>query len=171
MTESLMGTWPVVLGQMAEGVTLDPPGPALSMGLIALAGGVAVMFLIGVPVILGIRSESRRREMEHLERMRAIELGRPIPNESGWWTPARLAVGIGVGVPICIFAIGAKAAELYGAAPFIWPSAGAVSVAAVICGTVLAARATMNPPTGSANVNTKPYVHPDAYDAAEHQHS
>lgn len=171
MTGSLLGTWPVLFGQMAEGVRLEPAGPTLLIWLIALAGCVAVILVIGVPIVLGIRLDARRREMEHQERMRAIELGRPLPDETGWWTPARLAVGIGIGVPIGVFAIGVKAAELSGAAPFIWPSAGAVGVAAVICGTVLAARATMNPPNTSANAHAKPYVHPDVYDAAEHQHS
>ncbi|MEW4571069.1 hypothetical protein AB1L88_24635 [Tautonia sp. JC769] len=163
-----MATWPVLFGQIAAGGTLEPSGPKLSMVLMALVGCVGLIVGIGVPVVLGIRSDARRREMEHLERMRAIELGRPLAIESGWWTPAKMAVGIGIGVPIGVFAIGVKAAELSGAAPFVWPSAGAVGVAAVICGTVLAARSSMNPPTGS---HAKPYVHPDMYDAAEHQHS
>jgi hypothetical protein len=161
----------VLFGQAAEMVSLDRSGPTLSLLLIPLVGGLALIFLIGMSVVLGIRSAARTKEMEHLERMRAIELGRPIANELGWWTPARMAVGIGVGVPIGVFAIGMAAAETSGAAPFIWPSAGAVGVAAVICGTVLAARLQSQGSTASTTSHAKPYVNPDAYDVAEHQHS
>ncbi|WP_169972618.1 hypothetical protein [Tautonia rosea] len=171
MSGSLIGTWPVLFGQAAEMVAIDRSAPTLSFVLISLIGGLAVMLLIGYPIVLGIRSAARQKEMEHLERMRAIELGRPIANELGWWTPARMAVGIGIGVPIGVFAIGTAAAEATGAAPFIWPSAGAVGVAAVICGTVLASRFSMNEANASKGLNVKPYVDPDAYDAAEHQHS
>jgi len=58
---------------------------------------LSTVLIILVPVVLAFRAERQKREMEQAERMRAIELGRPIPGEDGWWTPARMAVGIGVG--------------------------------------------------------------------------
>lgn len=165
MTGSWVGTRPMVLGQVADSSVAN-----MTLLLIILLGVIALIVVVGMPILVAIRFEARRKEMEHLERMRAIELGRPLADESGWWTPARMAVGIGMGVPIGVFAIGVIAAGTSGAAPFIWPAAGAVGVAAVICGTVLAVRL---PSAASltADPSVKPHIHPDTYDAAEHQHA
>ena len=165
----IIGMWPMPIGQVAELNQFDSSSPTLVLILLPLAGIVAFVLVIGLPIILGIRSEARRREMEHLERMRAIEVGRPFADEPGWWTPARMAIGIGIGVPIGVFAIGLIAAETSGAAPFIWPSAAAVGVAAVICGTILAVRIPSTE-TKSTTSPIKPLINPDIYDAAEHQH-
>jgi hypothetical protein len=160
---------PFLLGQAAE-ITYAPDSinpPTLLLGMAIVVAALVIL----VPVIVGVRAEHRKREMEHAERMRAIELGRPFPGESGWWSPARVAVGIGVGVPLGIFGIAFVASLLTGeAAPFIWPSAGAIGLAAVICGTVLASRVPAPRPQ-APDPRAKPYVDPDAYDAAEHQHA
>lgn len=169
---SAIGSWPFLLGQMAQ-VEMNgkPSSPQFTVLTIAVFGTIGMIMIVGLPIVLGIRSENRKREMEHLERMRSIEMGRPIPGEAGKWTPARMAIAMGICVPIGVFGISWLAAESSeAAAPFIWPSAAAVSVASVICSTVLAARI---PATGPAPAesHSKPYVDPDTYDAVEHQHS
>jgi hypothetical protein len=160
---------PVLLGQAAELTYAPSPShaPTLLLGMLIVGGALIIL----VPVVMGVRTEHRKREMEHAERMRAIELGRPFPGDAGWWSPGRTAVGIGVAVPISIFGIAFVASLLTGeAAPFIWPSAGAIGLAAVICGTVLASRVP-TPRPQEPDPRAKPYIDPDAYDAAEHQHA
>ena len=122
-------------------------------------------------VWLGIRSEQRKRELEHAERMRAIEAGRPLPGDLPWWTPGRVAVAIGAGVPLGAFAVAGSTVIGGDIGPeFVWPSAGAVGVAAVICGTVLAARLP-HPTSAPEGRAAKPYVDPDAFEVAGHHHA
>lgn len=170
--------WPVLLGQAAEmatdaGAVAGDLGPMNGVPIVVILLPIAVVALVVlVPVVMGIRAEQHKREMEHAERMRAIELGRPIPGDAGWWSPARTAVGIGVGVPLGVFGIAFVASLLTEqAAPFIWPSAGGIGLAAVICGTVLASRLPDPSRSPAPPPGTKPYTDPDAYDAAEHQHA
>jgi hypothetical protein len=164
------GSIPVLLGQV------DAGGPGLGptlmvIGVVAI-GTLGLVLVVGLPAVLGIRSENRKREMEHLERMRAIELGRPLPGDQGARGPAKMALAMGVAVPIGVFGIAWLAANDAGAAsPFIWPSAAAMGVAAIICATVLASRAYASEPEPRPDPAAKPYVDPDAYDAVEHQHS
>jgi hypothetical protein len=91
--------------------------------------------IVVVPTALGIKLARQMRELEHKERMRALELGRTLPKDEAWWTPPRLAAALAVGVPIGVFycaAIGGARQEI------VWGGATGVSVTAVICGTVLA---------------------------------
>lgn len=167
--DSILLTQRLLVGQHAEvGADSAPFEPMLLNMIVVLA---ILVVTVGLPVFLGLRAEQRKQEMKHAERMRAIELGHPMRGDVGWWSPARLAIGMGVGVPVGVFGIAwVAAASVESAAPFIWPSAGAVGVTAVICGTVLAAR--IPPPRSDApDPRAKPYVDPDAYDAAEHQHA
>lgn len=168
-----MTSWPVLLGQVAE-FERDRPGadPMLTVLPIAVVGIIGLVLIVGMPIVLGIRSENRKREMEHLERMRSIEMGLPIHGDAAKWTPAKMAMMMGVGVPIGVFGIAWLAASSSETtAPFIWPSAAAVSVASVICSTVLAARTPVSSPAPATPSRSKPYVDPDTYDAVEHQHS
>ena len=64
--------------------------------------GMAIPIVI-VPVALGIKYARRERELEHAERMKALELGRTLPQDEPLWSPGRLCLAIGVGVPIGVF--------------------------------------------------------------------
>jgi hypothetical protein len=94
--------------------------------------------IIIVPTALGIKHARYLREVEHVERMRAMELGhRPADEHS--WTPAGIAGSIGAGVPIAVMFIAFIAAPRTGPADALWMAAGMIGVAGVICGSILAA--------------------------------
>ena len=60
----------------------------LVLGFIAVIGGLSIAALA---IILGIRHDRRKREMEHIERMKALELGRTLPQDEPWLSPAKIA--------------------------------------------------------------------------------
>jgi hypothetical protein len=96
------------------------------------------MPIILVPVILGLRHARIERECEHAERMKALELGRTLPGDEPWWSPARISVAIGAGVPIGVF-LCALAANHQGPPHIgIWISASLVGIAGIAGGTTLA---------------------------------
>ncbi len=69
--------------------------------LIALAGCATVVIL--VPTVLAMKQEQRKRECLHLERMKALELGRPFPSTQAW--PALAVIALGAIMPISVFLI------------------------------------------------------------------
>lgn len=123
--------------------------------------------LVLVPVILGLKHSRTLREIEHAERMRALELGRTLPQDESWWTPPRICVAIGAGVPIGVF-LCAWQAHLTGHAPaeIVFPVASAVGIVAVICGSLLAARhfSLRNQADTGGRLDAKYPVDADAYD-------
>jgi hypothetical protein len=124
--------------------------------------GIAVPIIL-VPTVLGIRHARHVRELEHAERMRALELGRILPQDESWWSPARICIAIGAGVPIGTFVSAWMASETLGFFEPIWASAGVVGLAGVISGTVLAGRYFASRDR-FARVADKPYVDAEAYD-------
>ena len=58
-----------------------------------------LMPLVLVPTIITLKHRHGRREWEHLERMKAMDLGLPAPTGSETWG-AKSVVPIGAGVPI-----------------------------------------------------------------------
>ena len=126
--------------------------------------------IIVVPTALGIKYSLRVREMEHRERMRALELGRTLPCDEPWSSPARICLAVGVGVPLGVFLCAWMASLAVGYQESIWMSSMAVGMTAVISGSVLAgkhfnqrARAETD---GSAGYG-KPYLaDADAFDVA-----
>jgi hypothetical protein len=133
--------------------------------LIPLAG-IALPIIL-VPSILALRHQQRRREMEHLERMKALEMGHMPPMGHAWSSLAIAAVG--AGVPIAGFAfawlanLGSRAQE--GA----WITAMFVGVAGIVGGVKLSKRlsaplATDSAPPADVLANGKPVEDPDAYD-------
>lgn len=123
--------------------------------------------MIIVPTVLGLRHARYLREVEHKERMRAMELGRTLAEDESW-TPVGLAAAIGVWVPLGAMVIAfiscERNAHSYAAA--IWNAAGMVGLGGVVCGTFLAARhfATRQEPAPSYPDVQKPEYDPDAYD-------
>jgi hypothetical protein len=132
----------------------------LILGSIAVIGGLAV---VPLPFILHHRHERRKREMEHIERMRALELGRTLPQDEPWWSPLRIALLIGVGVPIGFVASVGLAGLAIGYHETMWFMAGMVGMSGVICGSILAGQS-INPKTAPQVDASKPYVEEDAYD-------
>lgn len=159
-----------LFGQEASIAASGVPDTPRIIAWSALTAAVVLGAVVAI-VWLGIRAEQRKRELEHAERMRAIEAGRPLPGDQPWWSPNRVAAAIGAGVPLGALILALAAVQDADVGPeFVWPSAGAVGVAAVICGTVLAARLPhpTSAPEGRAN---KPYVDPDAFEVAGHHHA
>jgi hypothetical protein len=87
-------------------------------------------------IYLGIRHDRYKRELEHKERMRALELGRSLPGDIPWLSTQRIGFLIGVVVPVTIFAFaGVSTQASY--QPGIWEVAGSVSAVAILAGTVV----------------------------------
>jgi hypothetical protein len=96
--------------------------------------------IILVPIILGFRHDRYKRELEHAERIKALELGRTLHRDDSWWTLPRIGVAIGAGVPAAIFFCAWQASESLKDPEPAWISAGIVGTAAVISGSILLAR-------------------------------
>src|SRR5271165_4058366 len=88
-------------------------------------------------VHFGIRLERTKRELEHKERMRALELGRSLPGDGSWLSPLRAGVLVAAVVPIGALGSALLASLGLGYEEGIWTAAGMVSVFAVVSGTVL----------------------------------
>jgi uncharacterized membrane protein YuzA (DUF378 family) len=103
--------------------------------------GMAIPIVI-VPVALGIKYARRERELEHAERMKALELGRTLPEDEPLWSPGRLCLAIGVGVPIGVFGFAWLASGRGGdqEEALRWISAAIVGLAGVVCGSLLTHR-------------------------------
>ena len=80
----------------------------ITLGFIAVIGGLAIAPLA---IILGIRQAQRKREMEHIERMKALELGRTLPQDEPWLSPTKIGAAIGILVPIAALVAAATQAS------------------------------------------------------------
>ncbi len=111
-----------------------------------VAAAIILSFTVTmVPILLGFRHSRRKLELEHAERMRAIELGQPVhrqaePEDEPWTEAARLAKAIGVIVPQRSLGSAFLASLLLGVHQEIWIAAGMVGLAGVVCGGLLAAQ-------------------------------
>lgn len=123
--------------------------------------GMSIPILI-VPTALAAKRAQRERELEHAERMKALQLGRTLPRDEPWWTPARLGLALGLGVPSSVFACAAVVTLATGYHSGIWLAAAVVGSAGVVWGSDLARRgpAEQAAPAHSA----KPSVDEDAFD-------
>ena len=133
--------------------------------------GFVLAFLgIGIAyyaVHFGIRLEKMKRELEHKERMRALELGRRLPGDGSWLSPLRAGVLVAAGVPIGVFGLALLSNLAMGFRNDIWQVAGLVSCFAVVCGTVLtslaSSRQSQDDLASTARIE-KEHVEEDAYD-------
>jgi hypothetical protein len=131
------------------------------LGYIAVIGGLSIAPLA---IILTQRNERRKREMEHIERMKALVFGRTLPQDEPWWSPQRIAVVIGGAVPLGVFACVGLATSSVGYREEMWIAAGMVGIASVISGASLAGHALSRRKTATELASVKPYVEEDAYD-------
>ncbi len=144
-----------------------PPLWLMPLALVAMI--ILVTLIVVVPVVSGLRHAARERQLEHIERLKALEMGRPMPGDAPWWSPGRVAVTIGAGVPIGVFGVVWLAILTTGTdGSFAWPAAGGVSLAAVICGTILAVHLPQQSIAQNQSRIEKPAFDPDAYDIAGH---
>jgi protein-S-isoprenylcysteine O-methyltransferase Ste14 len=147
----------ILFGQ-AHGIQANsnPSWAAIMAGV-----GALVFFVIVLPIYWGIRLARRGQEIAHTERMRALELGHPLPgtvaDAAGSWPPG---VAIGLWVPLGVFGIAFVSGNHNN--PSVWIAAALVGVAGVICGTLLTlfAPATAKPEAGAA----KPAIDREAYE-------
>ena len=119
--------------------------------------------IVIVPTALGIKYARQVRELEHRERIRALELGRVLPGDEPWANPARVSLAIAVGVPISVFLCAGMATTAAGFREEIWIAAMLVGMTAVVSGSILAgkhfAREAM-----ARSIEVKPAFDADAYD-------
>lgn len=100
---------------------------------IALAGLLIPMVI--VPVALGMKHARFDRQLEHTERMKALELGRKLPGDEAWWSPALIGLAFGVLVPIGVFAFAFLAVQADPQRSVdAWAAATIVAIAGVFSG-------------------------------------
>ena len=126
--------------------------------------------IVIVPIALGIKYARYERELEHAERMKALELGQTLPGDESWWSPVRLCAGIGVGVPLVAFGCAFLVSMLGMPGPAssdCWHAAASVGLVGILGGTFLAHRHLVQR-EGSRNahedMHAKPEFDADAYD-------
>ena len=145
----------------------------MNLGLLIPIIAVSIPIVV-VPVALFFKHANLQRELEHAERMKALEMGRTLPQDEPWWSPPRIAVAIGAVVPIASLGIAFVTTEAGGPRDEVWIFSSLVALAGVICGSTLSvkhfnhkaaielAALQANPSSASG----KPAFDPDAYDVA-----
>jgi hypothetical protein len=133
----------------------------LVLGYIAVIGGMTIAPLA---IWRGARIAHRKRELEHMERMRAMELGLTLPQDEPRLSPSKIGAMIAVAVPLGAFISAATATSEAGYHEVIWLAAAMAGTAGVICGSVLVTTAIRKPAHSSAPAIEKPYIEEDAYD-------
>lgn len=119
-----------------------------------------------IPMILAFRQASKKREFAHMERMRALEMGQPVPGEANW-AQAFICIAVGAGVPIGSFLFTAIATIAGPRLPAeIWIAPAAVSCVALMSTIGMVKTLFRFAPRGkpAASENGKPAMDPDAYD-------
>jgi hypothetical protein len=119
---------------------------------------------IGIPIYLGLRHDKWKRELEHKERMRALDLGRSLPGEEAPWSLARIGLMIATAVPMVIFACSTLASLVLGFQKDIWIAAGMVGMAAVICGSIVVIQSAQGVTRSTLRERFKQPIEDDAYD-------
>ena len=121
--------------------------------------------LILVPTILAMKLHRNKREWEHQERMKAMEMGLPVPGTNAW--PSAVAIAIGAGVPLGAFLFTWLARLTASTADEVFIAPTIVGAIAVACGTSLGRRLippSRRPGEATAASHEKPALDPDAYD-------
>lgn len=134
---------------------------SIVLGYIAVIGG---LWFGAVPIAFHCQREKRKRELEHIERLRALELGRTLPQDVSWVSPVKLGAIIATVVPVGVFVPVWMATQLVGYHEIMWIAAAVVGLAAVLCGSILSGCSLQLEANPSESAAGKPYVEEDAYD-------
>lgn len=94
--------------------------------------------LTAITSLIAIRNNQRRRQWDHEERMKAMELGHVLPTNQSSWARASVCIAIGCGVPIGSFLFTWLATLQPGTAHDIWIGPTLVSSLAVFSSSMLA---------------------------------
>ncbi|WP_169972617.1 hypothetical protein [Tautonia rosea] len=139
--------------------------------LVIMVPIVAILMpLILVPTVIVLRQRARRREWEYRERMKAMEMGLPVPGSEVW--ASRVAIAIGAIMPAGVFGV-AWLASLTTSVDEVWIAAAVVGIVGVIQGSRLANRTLSGTQrlekedqrSSNAQGQGKPQFDPDAYEA------
>lgn len=132
--------------------------------LVLPLAGMAIPIII-VPTVLGFKMAQRKREYEHLERMKALETGQSLPSRTAW--PAAVTLtAIGAGVPMAAFLFTFLASVSAQVPGEIWMApVFATLLSSLVTGNL--APKLLSPPKAALPdhlANGKPAYDPDAYD-------
>jgi hypothetical protein len=139
--------------------------------IIPLFGIFLPMFL--VPTIITLTHRQKKREWRHLERLRALELGLPVPQaEHALGGGSVVAIGAGVPVVSVIGALIASSSVPYSTPDYmpilavIWGCAVLISSGALVTSLVLGfmVMRSRKPAATDQFAALKPAYEPDAYD-------
>jgi hypothetical protein len=130
---------------------------------------ISLCFIVLLPILLAFRESRRKLELDHTERMKAIELGQPFPRQDkgeheSWMVAARLAMALGVVVPLGSLGCAFFASLALGFHEGIWIAAGMVGLGGVLCGGLLAGLTFGANQRSAEHTDLKPHVEADAYD-------
>jgi hypothetical protein len=151
--------------------------------LFFLAGLFGVIGLFSYPIILwGIRHDRLRREMEHAERMKALEVGRDWPADARdpiavavqaqssarrpadpAWSLARKCVSLAFWLPVGVFLVTQGRGNHFG----IWGGTALIASTSLVCATTLVLRRSatgQRPAAAPYQANGKAAYDPDAFD-------
>jgi len=134
--------------------------------LIAVSG-VVFVFFVSVPVLLHYRHERWKLRLEHERQLKALELGKALPgegNRESWFSPIRVGMIIGAGVPLGAFLCAMITSVSSGFHDGVWIATSTVSLVAVISGSIVAGRAHGQSSAAAEVGEVKPFVEEDAYD-------
>jgi hypothetical protein len=132
-----------------------------------------LMPLVLVPTIITLKHRHKRREWEHLERMKAMELGLPMrTGQDAWGGSAVPTIGAGVPIASSIAAFltcseGPPTVDGVPLAAIAWGCAAMISAGAMTTSLILAfmlARSRKNADSALANGHLKPAFDPDSFD-------
>src|SRR3954451_110157 len=140
--------------------------------IIPLAG--IILPLVLVPMVMTLKFRMKKREWEHLERMRALQMG-VAPAQAGHRIGPGTLISIGTGVPAAsVLAAGITSLNVPSDLPdplaviaIAWGCAWLISTGALVTAVVLGivqARAQKDASTLDHESATKPAYEPDAYD-------
>ncbi|MDB5352829.1 MAG: hypothetical protein JWN86_4076 [Planctomycetota bacterium] len=140
----------------------------MNVDLIIPLAGIALPAVL-VPTILSFRYYGKQREFEHLERMKALETGQPVPGDA--WPGAFVCAAVGAGVPVGSFLFTFLTSVNTRSVPGeIWLAPAGVSVIALwTCFRLASTVFRPSVPAPTSHLNGKPAFDPVAYDMAGHQ--
>lgn len=165
-----------LLAQQTTPLGFEGPRVTEMVSMSAVALALLLLLLVGGGfLLLLVRNAQRRREWAHVERMRALEMGLPVPPHDASRVKAAVCIAIGAGVPLMTFGI-ALAAYQEGPVRYVelWIAPGIVSGlgvvgACILTGILFGGKSSPEDPTGAGGATAhrngvKPAYDPDALD-------